>query len=113
MVAESRIPKEVTSLRSISWTIVTTDASKAGWGAHCEGQVVHGRIGLSRQGYGLQCAEDMSSLFGSLRHRIKNRSVTLQMDNSAAVAYIQHQGGTCSNTLMNEVEPIMAWAEVH
>lgn len=50
MVAESRIPKEVTSLRSISWTIVTTDASKAGWGAHCEGQVVQGRWGFPAKG---------------------------------------------------------------
>lgn len=49
----------------------------------------------------------------ALQHKIRGKPVTLQMDNKAAVAYIQCQGGTRSSILLKAVEPVMSWAELN
>lgn len=49
----------------------------------------------------------------ALLHRIKGRSVSLQLNNMAAVAYIHHQGGTCGNMLLREVNPTLLGSGNH
>lgn len=76
------------------WTTITTDASKKGWRAHCEGVRIQVRWRL--------CAKEMVSnileiwaahlALTSLATITNGRPALLQMDNRAAVAYIQRQG---------------------
>ena len=44
---------------------------------------------------------------------LEGKSVLIRMDNKVAVSYIQRQGGTRCRTLLEEVRPILEWAQVH
>lgn len=60
----------------------------------------------------LEVWADFLALF-ALHHKIRGKPVSLQMDNRAAFASIQHQEETHSSSLLKEVEPIMSLAESH
>lgn len=44
---------------------------------------------------------------------LKGKNVLIQLDNNVSVAYIQKKGGTRIHTLMEEVCPILDWAQIY
>lgn len=77
-----------------------TDASLEGWGAVLEGTATGGRWTLLEKALHINCLELKAALYGlqSLCSQMHNAHVhvLLDMDNTTAVAYVQHQGGSHS-----------------
>lgn len=78
-------------LQCHSWTILTTDASSSGWGAHCDHLTVQGK-------WDFPTAEIVSNVLEirvaylalvSLGNHLLQTLVLLRLDNRAAVSYIQ------------------------
>lgn len=44
---------------------------------------------------------------------LRGRHVLLRMDNKVAVAYVNRQGGTRSRSMLQEVRPVLEWAQVN
>lgn len=74
-----------------------------------------GSLVLSPTRYSFKHSGTQGCLASSLNIQplLTGRNVLLRMDNTVAVNYIHRQGGTRSNTLMEEVRPIIEWAQVH
>lgn len=101
------------SILPIAWVTITTDASNRGWGAHCLAEVAQGTWEFPSRRIVSNILE-LRAAFQALlafRHLIQGSSVLLRLDNTTAVAYIRRQGGTRSLSLLQEVEPIMSWAQ--
>lgn len=100
-------------LGSLFWITVMSDASGQGWGAHCGETRIQGRWSCSTQGVVSNILEMRATFLAltSLASQIRGQRVLLRLDNRAAVAYLQRQGGTRSTSLLREVEPIMLWAK--
>ncbi|KAL0150120.1 hypothetical protein M9458_054547 [Cirrhinus mrigala] len=83
--------------------IVTTDASKTGWGATCNGQAGSFR-GLDRP---------PTVLAHKLRFRpmIQGKHVLVRSDNTATVAYINHQGGVRSFRMSQLARHLLLWSQ--
>lgn len=84
------------SIAPVSWVMVRTDASGAGWGAHCKTQLAQGRWDLRLHNPGLKIPE-LRAAFCALRtfsHLLKGESASLRMDNTTAVSYLKRQGGS-------------------
>lgn len=108
--------KKSQPLGPLSWTIVMTNASEAGWEGTLRRSGGPGQMGLPCQGNGLQCAGAMSRHFGSPSPAPQDQgspSYTANGQQGQSGLYSTLGGGTLSSTLTKEVEPIMAWAEVH
>lgn len=101
------------SIIPISWVTLTSDASNRGWGAHCLSEVAQGQWIVPAQGIVSNILELRAAFQAllSFYHLIEGSSVMLRLDNTTAVAYIKKQGGTRSCSLLQEVEPIMSWAQ--
>lgn len=91
-----------------SWTNVTTDARETGWGGPLQRTVSPRQREISGKGIVPNVLEIRAALLSrkTLQHKIHQKLVTNQMDNSAAVAYKQILAGTCSGILLMEVEPM-------
>ncbi|KAL0153588.1 hypothetical protein M9458_051068 [Cirrhinus mrigala] len=78
--------------------VVTTDASKTGWGAVCNGQAASGVWLCPRLLWHINCLELLTVLLALRRFRplIQGKHVLVRSDNTATVAYINHQGGVRS-----------------
>lgn len=101
------------SILPITWITVTSDASERGWGAHCLAEVAQGSWDFPARRLVSNILE-LRAAFQALlafRHLIAGTSVLLRLDNTTAVAYVRKQGGTKSLSLLQEVEPIMVWAQ--
>lgn len=78
---------------------ITTDASESGWGAVFKNkhgqQETYGFWSLLQRSYGNNVRELLAGGFGLLSYSdlIKGESVLLEMDNTTAVAYVNHMGG--------------------
>lgn len=78
---------------------ITTDASDSGWGAVYEDrngtQTTYGFWSLLQRSYGNNVRELLAGGFGllSFASLIEGETVDLQMDNTTAVAYVNHMGG--------------------
>ncbi|XP_077306677.1 ubiquitin-conjugating enzyme E2 U isoform X1 [Lithobates pipiens] len=95
--------------------VVTSDACQSGWGGHYQDLAVQGQwqfqaLGVVSNILELRAAFHALTAFTSL---LSGKSVLIRMDNKVAVSYVQRQGGTRSVTLMEEVRPILEWAQVH
>ncbi|KAI2646378.1 ORF V: Enzymatic polyprotein [Labeo rohita] len=90
----SGVPLEQVSRR----IVVTTDASKTGWGAICNGQAAFGVWTGPRLLWHINCLELLAVLLALRRFRplIQGKHVLVRSDNTATVAYINHQGGVRS-----------------
>lgn len=102
----------VTNNETFPQLVVTSDASAMGWGAHCNGHLAQGRWKNKKRE--VSNIIELRAAFQALKafqDQIRGASVTIQMDNKAAVAYIHHQGGTQNQALLTEVSPIMNWAQ--
>ncbi|KAL0148133.1 hypothetical protein M9458_056535, partial [Cirrhinus mrigala] len=86
----SGVPLEQVSGR----IIVTTDASKTGWGAVCNGHAASGVWTGPRVLWHINCLELLTVLWALERFRplIQSKHVLICSDNTATVAYINHQG---------------------
>ncbi|KAL0179664.1 hypothetical protein M9458_025106, partial [Cirrhinus mrigala] len=80
--------------------IVTTDASKTGWGATCNGQAASGVWTGPRLFWHINCLELLAVLLALRR-----------TDNTATVAYINHQGGVRSFRMSQLARHLLLWSQ--
>ncbi|KAL0201442.1 hypothetical protein M9458_004629, partial [Cirrhinus mrigala] len=80
--------------------VVTTDASKTGWGATCNGQAASGVWTGPRLFWHINCLELLAVLLALRRS-----------DNTATVAYINHQGGVRSFRMSQLARHLLLWSQ--
>ena len=83
--------------------VIESDASKLGWGASCQGISTGGPWSAQEKSQHINCLELLAATL-ALQTFVKNErevSVLLKIDNTAAVAYINNQGGTVSKDLVS------------
>jgi hypothetical protein len=85
-----------------------TDASPTGWGAVCLGVTAHGAWSRPEQDLHINHLELLAIEMGirAFRTQLRDRTLLLRVDNTTAVAYINHQGGTHSLALSAVAERI-------
>ena len=91
-----------------------TDASKAGWGAHLDGQEVSGVWdSLTAESVHINILEmrAVRLALGELSNSLTGKAVLVATDNTTVLAYINHQGGTRSWSLMEETKKLFLLAE--
>ena len=80
---------------------ITTDASLTGWGAVWNSQTLAGRWPETDRTLHINILE-LQAIIQAVQHwapRLRGHQVTVFSDNTTAVSYINHQGGTKSTTL--------------
>ena len=92
-----------------------TDASTHGWGAHLGDHQVQGtwnhqecllHINILELRAITRALQDLFSL-------VLGRQILVCSDNTTVVAYINHQGGTQSEPLLQEVSQLLLWCQTH
>jgi ribonuclease HI len=81
---------------------IQSDASTAGWGADLSGQSTGGRwSAVEQQQQHINVLELRAALFGlkAFCPEMHNTHVKLELDNTTAIAYINHMGGSKSEEL--------------
>ncbi|XP_040286209.1 dynein heavy chain 8, axonemal [Bufo bufo] len=97
------------------WRVITTDASLSGWGAVFGSLTVYGLWSVQESSLQISVLE-LRAIFLPLSHwtpRLRGLPIRIQTDNSTAVAYLNHQGGTRSVMALREASRILRWAETH
>ncbi|KAL0170709.1 hypothetical protein M9458_035305, partial [Cirrhinus mrigala] len=109
MFLRSGVPLEQVSRR----IVVTTDASKTGWGATCNGQAASGVWTGPRLFWHINCLELLAVLLALRRFRpmIQGKHVLVRSDNTATVAYINHQGGVRSFRMSQLARHLLLWSQ--
>ncbi|KAL0166051.1 hypothetical protein M9458_037895, partial [Cirrhinus mrigala] len=109
MFLRSGVPLKQVSRR----IIVTTDASKTGWGATCNGQAASGVWTGPRLFWHINCLELLAVLLALRRFRpmIQGKHVLVRSDNTATVAYINHQGGVRSFRMSQLARHLLLWSQ--
>ncbi|KAI2648848.1 ORF V: Enzymatic polyprotein [Labeo rohita] len=109
MFLRSGVPLEQVSRR----IIVTTDASKTGWGATCNGQAASGVWTGPRLFWHINCLELLAVLLALRRFHpmIWGKHVLVRSDNTATVAYINHQGGVRSFRMSQLARHLLLWSQ--
>ena len=90
---------------------ITTDASKTGWGAVCQGQCTNRRWLDNERSQHINVLE-LKAAFLALKSFLKNQShkvVCLRMDNTTAVAHVNNKGGTRSTCLVFLTLELWRW----
>lgn len=92
--------------------ILTSDASKAGWGAICGTQETGGRWTDAERRDHINVLELRAAFFAMKCFAATNRSshILLEMDNTSAVAYVNRFGGTRSKSLSTLAMEMWVWA---
>ncbi|KAL0199608.1 hypothetical protein M9458_002795, partial [Cirrhinus mrigala] len=95
--------------------VVTTDASKTGWGAVCNGHAVSGSWLGPRLQWHINCLELLTVLLAlrRLRPLIQGKHVLVRIDNAATVAYINRQGGLRSHRMSQLARHLLLWSLQH
>ncbi|XP_039195028.1 uncharacterized protein LOC120306250 [Crotalus tigris] len=94
---------------------LTTDASLFGWGTHLQSQLAQGRWSRRDLKHNINWLE-LRAIHLALRHfryRVKGQHVLVLMDNIAAKAHVNRQGGTRSQSLMTEARLLCSWADTN
>jgi hypothetical protein len=88
--------------------IVTTDASKIGWGATCAGQTTQGKWTAVEKEAHINVLELKAVLFAikAFTKECQPRHIHVRLDNVAAVANINKMGGTKSKALLDVTETL-------
>lgn len=126
--ATVRIPPKV--LRSLHWwhstamtkgslfkepaqLTITSDASLFGWGTHLHNQVAQGRWSPGELLHSINwlLLRAVHLALCCFCRKIQHQHVLVLMDNVAAKANINRQGGTRSRSLVVEAETLGRWAE--
>ena len=92
-----------------------SDALDVGWGAHLGDQVAPGRWSPEELRSSINHRE-LQAMFYGLQHflpLVHNTSVAVYADNTTALAYLRHQGGTRSAILNQTAQDLLRWAEIH
>ena len=95
--------------------VVTTDASTKGGGAVCEGRGVNGLWSATEAASHVNVLE-LRTVVLALRHflpRLSGQHVLVRTDNTAALAYINRQGGVRSQSLHHWANRLLLWAAIH
>ncbi|KAI2643795.1 hypothetical protein H4Q32_029973 [Labeo rohita] len=105
----SGVPLEQVSRR----IIVTTDASKTGWGAVCNGQAAYGGWTGPRLHWHINCLELLAVFLALRRFRplVQGKHVLVRSDNTATVAYINHQSGVRSFHMSQLARHLLLWSQ--
>ena len=93
--------------------IIFSDASKEGWGAHSDGVQANGRWTDLEQKQNINVLELLAAkfaLFSFCKSSIPSH-IRLMLDNTTAVSYINHQGGTISVACNKVSRDMWEWAE--
>ncbi|XP_061468992.1 uncharacterized protein LOC133378217 [Rhineura floridana] len=94
-------------------TVITTDASLLGWGAHCQGQHVQDRWSITEATRSINWLE-LRAAHLALRYFapiLPFTDVLIHTDNTLTRAYLIKQGGTRSRALNLEATSMLLWAE--
>ena len=91
---------------------ITTDASMWGWGAACQEITTGGPWSLMETSYHINYLELLAA-FLAVQCFTKNHprplTIYLHMDNTTAIAYLNHKGGTTSPPLCNLAKQAWEW----
>ena len=93
--------------------IITTDASKKGWGAVHQSLQTNGRWSQKESLQHINYLE-LKASFLALKTFLKGKvhvTVSLQLDNTTAIAYINNKGGTRSPQLMTLALEMWDWCQ--
>ena len=93
--------------------IITTDASKKGWGAVHQSLQTNGRWSQKESLQHINYLE-LKAAFLALKAFLKGKShvtVSLQLDNTTAISYINNKGGTRSPQLMTLALEMWDWCQ--
>ena len=93
--------------------VITTDASKKGWGAVHQSLQTNGRWSQKESLQHINYLE-LKASFLALQTFLKGKSrvtVSLQLDNTTAIAYINNKGGTRSPQLMTLALEMWDWCQ--
>jgi hypothetical protein len=91
--------------------MITSDASKMGWGATCGNLSTNGRWSNQESLLHINVLE-LKATFLAVQDFLKhqsNLSVKLRLDNTTAIAYINNQGGTRSPSLTSLTLELWNW----
>ncbi|KAL0190140.1 hypothetical protein M9458_012838, partial [Cirrhinus mrigala] len=93
--------------------VVNTDASMTGWDAVCNGQAASGSWTGPRLHWHLNCFE-LLAVFLALRRflpMLRDKHVLVCTDNTATVAYINHQRGLRSHRISQLARHLLLWSQ--
>jgi hypothetical protein len=92
---------------------VFTDASTAGWGAHCGNHVAQGLWTGEQLMWHINLLEmkAVSLALEAFLPRLPTGVILVRTDNSSVVSYVNHQGGTVSGALSLQAEELLVWAK--
>ncbi|XP_051535281.1 uncharacterized protein LOC127429940 [Myxocyprinus asiaticus] len=89
--------------------MVTTDASKTGWGAVCNGHTAAGLLTGPRLHWHINCLELLAILLALTRFwpLIQGKHVLVQTDNTTTVAYVNRQGSLRSRCMSQLIRSLL------
>lgn len=94
-------------------TVIFSDASKSGWGAHCGGSSIHGFWSTLESKEHINALELLASFYGlkSFAKSLERCNVLLQIDNTTAIACINKKGSVQFKKLNDLTRKIWDWCE--
>jgi hypothetical protein len=93
--------------------VVTTDASKTGWGGHWRDRQASGTWSSSEATAHINLLElwGVTLTLQAFREDLFGQRVVVQSDNSTVVSYINREGGTRSPTLCLHTRKLLLWCQ--
>ncbi len=88
-----------------------SDASLSGWGATCGDQRTGGPWSSQERHMHINCLELLAATLAvqTFTKNLKEVSVLMRIDNTTAVAYVNHKGGTASQELVDLTKNLWMW----
>ncbi len=95
--------------------VVSTDASATGWGAMCNGHTAAGLWTGPQLQWHINCLELLAVWLALRRFRtlLHEKHILVRSDNTATVAYINHQGGLRSRRMSQLARHLLLWSQKH
>ena len=112
----TRPPTDGMDLRSYTpQPSMTTDASNSGWGATLDDRSASGRWSTAERDLHINHLELLAVFRGvkSFRRHLRNRRVTVHLDNITATAHLSKEGGTRSTHLNKLTMEILLFCKNH
>ncbi len=96
--------------RQVDLTI-DSDASLSGWGATCGNQRTGGPWSSEERHMHINCLELLAATLAvqTFTKNLEKVSVLMRIDNTTAVAYVNHKGGTASQALVDLTKNLWMW----
>ncbi len=95
--------------------VVSTDASATGWGAMCNGHAAAGLWTGPQLQWHINCLELLAVWLALRRFRtlLHEKHILVRSDNTATVAYINHQDGLHSRRMSQLARHLLLWSRKH